>query len=39
MVHPTGVAGAERLKSYYLVNLIGNPSTQPLRRQRWCSAA
>ena len=25
MVHPTGVAGAERLKSYYLVNLIGNP--------------
>jgi aminocarboxymuconate-semialdehyde decarboxylase len=25
MVHPTGIAGAERLKSYYLVNLIGNP--------------
>ena len=25
MVHPTKVAGAERLKSYYLVNLIGNP--------------
>ena len=25
MVHPTGVAGAERLKSYYLTNLIGNP--------------
>jgi aminocarboxymuconate-semialdehyde decarboxylase len=25
MVHPAGVAGAERLKSYYLVNLIGNP--------------
>ncbi|HEX2336734.1 MAG TPA: amidohydrolase family protein [Hyphomicrobiaceae bacterium] len=25
MVHPTQVAGAERLKSYYLVNLIGNP--------------
>jgi len=25
MVHPTGVAGAERLKSYYLANLIGNP--------------
>jgi aminocarboxymuconate-semialdehyde decarboxylase len=25
MVHPTGVAGADRLKSYYLVNLIGNP--------------
>jgi aminocarboxymuconate-semialdehyde decarboxylase len=25
IVHPVGVAGAERLKSYYLVNLIGNP--------------
>jgi aminocarboxymuconate-semialdehyde decarboxylase len=25
MVHPTGVAGAERLRSYYLANLIGNP--------------
>jgi aminocarboxymuconate-semialdehyde decarboxylase len=25
MVHPTQVAGAERLKSYYLANLIGNP--------------
>ena len=25
MVHPTQVAGADRLKSYYLVNLIGNP--------------
>jgi aminocarboxymuconate-semialdehyde decarboxylase len=25
MVHPTAVAGADRLKSYYLVNLIGNP--------------
>jgi aminocarboxymuconate-semialdehyde decarboxylase len=25
MVHPTGIAGAERLKSYYLANLIGNP--------------
>jgi aminocarboxymuconate-semialdehyde decarboxylase len=25
MIHPTQVAGAERLKSYYLVNLIGNP--------------
>jgi aminocarboxymuconate-semialdehyde decarboxylase len=25
MVHPTGVAGAERLSSYYLTNLIGNP--------------
>jgi aminocarboxymuconate-semialdehyde decarboxylase len=25
MVHPTQVAGAERLGSYYLVNLIGNP--------------
>jgi aminocarboxymuconate-semialdehyde decarboxylase len=25
MVHPTQVAGAERLKAYYLVNLIGNP--------------
>jgi aminocarboxymuconate-semialdehyde decarboxylase len=25
MVHPTGVAGADRLKSYYLANLIGNP--------------
>lgn len=24
-VHPNNVAGAERLKSYYLVNLIGNP--------------
>jgi aminocarboxymuconate-semialdehyde decarboxylase len=25
MVHPTGVTGADRLKSYYLANLIGNP--------------
>jgi aminocarboxymuconate-semialdehyde decarboxylase len=25
MVHPTQVAGAERLKNYYLANLIGNP--------------
>ena len=25
MVHPTGFAGAERLGSYYLTNLIGNP--------------
>jgi aminocarboxymuconate-semialdehyde decarboxylase len=25
MVHPTQVAGADRLKSYYLTNLIGNP--------------
>lgn len=25
MVHPTQVAGADRLKSYYLMNLIGNP--------------
>ena len=25
MVHPTSVAGADRLKAYYLVNLIGNP--------------
>jgi aminocarboxymuconate-semialdehyde decarboxylase len=25
MVHPTQVAGAERLKSYYLANLVGNP--------------
>jgi aminocarboxymuconate-semialdehyde decarboxylase len=25
MVHPTPVAGASRLKSYYLTNLIGNP--------------
>lgn len=24
-VHPNNVAGAERLKSYYLTNLIGNP--------------
>lgn len=24
-IHPVGVAGAERLKPYYLVNLIGNP--------------
>jgi aminocarboxymuconate-semialdehyde decarboxylase len=25
MVHPTNVAGADRLRSYYLTNLIGNP--------------
>ena len=25
MVHPNNVAGADRLKSYYLGNLIGNP--------------
>ena len=25
MVHPTQVAGADRLKTYYLANLIGNP--------------
>ena len=25
MVHPTDVAGAERLQYYYLDNLIGNP--------------
>jgi aminocarboxymuconate-semialdehyde decarboxylase len=25
MVHPTQVAGADRLKPYYLANLIGNP--------------
>jgi len=25
MVHPTQVAGAERLGAYYLANLIGNP--------------
>lgn len=25
MVHPNNVAGADRLKSYYLANLIGNP--------------
>jgi aminocarboxymuconate-semialdehyde decarboxylase len=25
MVHPTQVAGADRLKPYYLTNLIGNP--------------
>ena len=25
MVHPAQVAGADRLKSYYLANLIGNP--------------
>jgi aminocarboxymuconate-semialdehyde decarboxylase len=24
-IHPNNVAGADRLKSYYLVNLIGNP--------------
>ncbi len=24
-LHPVGVAGADRLKSYYLANLIGNP--------------
>lgn len=24
-IHPFGVAGADRLRSYYLVNLIGNP--------------
>ena len=34
MVHPTGVAGAERLKAYYLVNLIGNPLDTRLRRRR-----
>lgn len=25
MIHPVGVAGAQRLRSYYLTNLIGNP--------------
>jgi aminocarboxymuconate-semialdehyde decarboxylase len=25
MIHPGNVAGAERLRSYYLTNLIGNP--------------
>jgi aminocarboxymuconate-semialdehyde decarboxylase len=25
LIHPVGVAGAERLRSYYLANLIGNP--------------
>jgi aminocarboxymuconate-semialdehyde decarboxylase len=25
MVHPTQIAGADRLKSYYLANLLGNP--------------
>jgi aminocarboxymuconate-semialdehyde decarboxylase len=25
MVHPTAVAGADRLRSYYLSNLVGNP--------------
>jgi aminocarboxymuconate-semialdehyde decarboxylase len=25
LIHPVGVAGADRLKSYYLANLIGNP--------------
>jgi aminocarboxymuconate-semialdehyde decarboxylase len=25
MIHPTQVAGADRLKSYYLTNFIGNP--------------
>jgi aminocarboxymuconate-semialdehyde decarboxylase len=25
IVHPTNVAGADRLRSYYLANLIGNP--------------
>jgi len=25
MIHPTNVAGADRLRSYYLANLIGNP--------------
>lgn len=25
MVHPTQIAGADRLKAYYLANLIGNP--------------
>ncbi len=25
MIHPTNVAGADRLRSYYLNNLIGNP--------------
>jgi aminocarboxymuconate-semialdehyde decarboxylase len=25
LIHPVGVAGADRLKAYYLANLIGNP--------------
>jgi aminocarboxymuconate-semialdehyde decarboxylase len=25
LIHPTSVAGAQRLRSYYLTNLIGNP--------------
>jgi aminocarboxymuconate-semialdehyde decarboxylase len=25
LIHPTAVAGAQRLRSYYLTNLIGNP--------------
>src|SRR5262249_4573757 len=25
MIHPANVAGADRLRSYYLANLIGNP--------------
>ena len=25
-IHPVGVAGADRLRSYYLANLIGNPA-------------
>jgi aminocarboxymuconate-semialdehyde decarboxylase len=39
MVHPTQVAGAERLKAYYLINLVGKPLERPLPRRRWCSAA
>ena len=25
LIHPVNVAGADRLRSYYLSNLIGNP--------------
>ena len=28
-IHPNNVAGADRLESYYLGNLIGDPSTPP----------
>jgi len=32
LIHPIAVAGADRLSSYYLTNLIGNPPTPPLPR-------
>src|SRR5207247_10526806 len=30
LVHPINVAGADRLSSYYLANLIGNPLDTPI---------